>query len=138
MFTRVSPFTLHSAVLPIVLKFTPCCTGPLPYLCCPPTPTQALLRALCLPQTLTAQLTLRPRCSRPPPHTPTAIVPPTAPSPQLSSSDMSLQSGRRSQRYSNATHSLWLWQANSASVQTLGTWGTVEVGRSQRQQGLGG
>lgn len=52
-------------------------------------------------------------------------MPPESPSPQLSSSDMSLQSGLRSQRYSRATHSLWLWQANSVSVQTLGTWGTV-------------
>lgn len=38
---------------------------------------------------------------------------------------MSLQSGLRSQRYSRATHSLWLWQANSFSVQTLGMWATV-------------
>lgn len=38
---------------------------------------------------------------------------------------MSLQSGLRSQRYSRATHSLWLWQANSVSVQTLEIWGTV-------------
>lgn len=38
---------------------------------------------------------------------------------------MSLQSGLRSQRYSRAIHSLWLWQANSVSVQTLGIWDTV-------------
>lgn len=38
---------------------------------------------------------------------------------------MSLQSGLRSQRYSRATHSLWLWQANSFSVHTLEIWGTV-------------
>lgn len=56
-------------------------------------------------------------------------------SPQLSSSDMSLQSGRRSQRYSRATHSLWLWQANSVSVQTLGRWGTVGQGGCRRESG---
>lgn len=44
---------------------------------------------------------------------------------------MSLQSGLRSQRYSRAMHSLWLWQANSASVHTLETWGTAEVGQGQ-------
>lgn len=67
---------------------------------------------------------------------------PDSVSPQLSSSDMSLQSGRRSQRYSRGTHSLWLWQANSVSVQTLGTWGTVEVrgvrGSSRRRGGRAG
>lgn len=53
---------------------------------------------------------------------------PSSLSPQLSSSDMSLQSGLRSQRYSRGTHSLWLWQANSFSVQTLGYWSTRGIG----------
>lgn len=51
---------------------------------------------------------------------------------------MSLQSGLRSQRYSRGTHSLWLWQVNSASVQTLENWGTVGVRGRQRGRGRGG
>lgn len=52
---------------------------------------------------------------------------------------MSLQSGLRSQRYSRAMHSLWLWQANSASVHSLETWGTAGVGEGQRgRQGRAG
>lgn len=82
----------------------------------------------------------RPRLTWRSRHTPAlpwpleAAVSPHSPSPQSSSSDMSLQSGLRSHRYSRATHSLYRWQANSASVQTLENWGTVGVGGSQRRR----
>jgi hypothetical protein len=83
----------------------PCFLKSLSSLCHQSFSTSTSFRAICLPQTLVAQMSLgySPALGRPP-GTPFEV--PNSSSPQLSSSDMSLQSGLRSQRYSRATHSL--------------------------------
>lgn len=103
----------------------PCCTR-CPWPCCHPSMSPpTTLRPLCLHRNFAAWIDWEAQAYPDPPLASAGHCAPDSPSPQLSSSDMSLQSGLRSQRYSRATHSLWLWQANSVSVQTLEIWGTV-------------